>query len=146
MGDSPHRAPSAPAFWKTLNATPKALPTTEQGRRGHRLLPKPPLREGTLFLRVFVLSVKGEKIKTVGVGRRDGPDYFIHPVVSICAAQLCLPLGEGVCPAAGEAGGCFQAACGSRGHSAFKPCVPKVCCTQTICLGKTNEKHNLKVI
>lgn len=135
-----------PIFWKTLNATLKAPYTTEQGRHGHPLLPKPPLREGTLFFRVFVLSVKGKKIEAVGVQRRDGPDYFIHRVVSICAVQLWLPLGEGICPAAGEARGCFQAACGSRGHSAFKPCVPKVCCTQTVCLGKTNEKHNLKVI
>lgn len=38
--------------------------------------------------------------------------------------------------------GCAHAAC----SSAFRPCVPKVCCMQTVCLGKTNEKHNLKVI
>jgi len=75
-----------------------------------------------------------------------GPDFYPSSGLNR-AAWLCVLLQRRR-PATGEAGGCCRApaAGGSRGSSAFRPHVPKVCCVPTVCLGKTNEKHNLKVI
>jgi len=62
-----------------------------------------------------------------------GPNYFVHHwFKSMLHSSV------------SQSPGCVHAAC--SGRSAFRPCVPKVCCMQTVCLGKTNEKHNLKVI
>lgn len=62
-----------------------------------------------------------------------GPSYFVHHWFKSMLHSSVF-----------QSPGCVHAAC--SGRSAFRPCVPKVCCMQTVCLGKTNEKHNLKVI
>lgn len=147
------QASPSPVAWKTVKLNPEG---SSHQRAGQTWLPPPPqaspqgrLELGELCLGCLCCQLRARREKKWSVlWEGMAPTILSTQWFKSVLHGSASCHGEGICPVTGEAGGHCRAAaaCGSHGSSAFKPCVPKVCCTPTVCLGKTNEKHNLKVI
>lgn len=130
--------------WKIMNPNPEGSSHLRAGQTGPPPLPQ---ESGVLWERLCC-QLRITRAKHLVLWGGTALTILPIPCFKSVLQGSASHHGGGVCPTAAEAGGCCRASAagGSHGHSAFRPCVPKACCVPTVCLGKTNEKHNLKVI